>query len=64
MRCKSCNNELKDHESHWKADIGEFECMCVKCRRHSRIESVADDRSDCKVICDSLDIPTPTKEVY
>ena len=33
MRCTSCNEPLKENEIIWRADIGDHETLCLRCRR-------------------------------
>ena len=32
MRCKACNNKLKEHEINWRKSLKIFEDLCIYCR--------------------------------
>ena len=33
MRCVICDNILKTHESKWREELGEHDCVCTKCKQ-------------------------------
>lgn len=33
MRCRACDNLMKENEIKWREDIKEHEDLCLKCRQ-------------------------------
>lgn len=36
MRCKACDNKLAEHEMYIREETGDFEDLCVTCRKASQ----------------------------